>query len=456
MGEITVLAELVRQAYGQREFPQAALDKAVTCVVDFLSCAIEAADLPWSRQTFALAADRPGPCTVVGEAGNFAAEDAAFANAVRGHGLVREDMHAGSISHMGVVIWPVLLSLANRNPRLKSNVLQAAIAGYEIGGRIGRVLMTPEMARLFRPTGLVGPLSGTLAGAVLLGLEEAKAVNALALATNTVGGLNQWPHSGADDMYFHPGFAARNALTALSLAQLGAHGSSNAIEGVAGLFAAFGRQPLPYRPVLYPDGDFEIMAVFNKEVPACNFAQSPCQVALAASRRIAAGDDILSIRLSTYDAAINYPGCAYRGPFETPLQAKMSIYFGMAATLARGEIAEANYSLLSDARIAELIGKMEIIIDDGLNAAFPARQGARLRVETTGGQIIEETLDDVRSASAQLVRDRFAEAASLRLGPARSAALNEAVNAMSKGRADAGHLSALTHLTGRQGGERAA
>jgi len=29
-----------------------------------------------------------------------------------GHGLVREDMHAGSISHHGVVVWPTLLPLA--------------------------------------------------------------------------------------------------------------------------------------------------------------------------------------------------------------------------------------------------------------------------------------------------------------------------------------------------------
>lgn len=456
MAGTTVLTELVRQANGRTEFPQEVLDKAVTCLADFLSCAIEAADLPWSRQAFALAAGTPGRCVIIGESGGFAASDAAFANAVRGHGLVREDMHAGSIAHLGVVIWPVLVSLACTNSGLTTSVLRAAVAGYEIGGRVGRALVTPEVARLFRPTGLVGPLAGTLAGAILLGLTEAQTVTALALAANTAGGLNEWPHSGADDMYFHPGFAARNALTALRLAQLGAHGSATAIEGVAGLFAGFGRGPLPYRPTLYPEGACEIMAVFNKEAPACNFAQSPCQVALAAARRLAPGDAIRSIHLSTYDAALNYPGCAHRGPFETPLQAKMSIYFGMAATLARGEIAESNYAMLSDPRITDLIGRTTIAVDDRLNAAFPARQGAVLRLETAGGAIIEEALDDVRPASPALVLERLLGAARGRLGPARASELGAAIARMRHDKADAPALAALAQLTSIPAEERAA
>ena len=36
------------------------------------------------------------------------ASEAAFANAVLGHGLVREDMHTGSVSHLGVVIFPTI------------------------------------------------------------------------------------------------------------------------------------------------------------------------------------------------------------------------------------------------------------------------------------------------------------------------------------------------------------
>lgn len=449
-----LLRSLVRQAIPENGFPVDVRKKAAICLADFMSCALEAADLPWSRHSLSLGSAGSGPCSVLGEASEFSASDAAFANAVRGHGLVREDMHAGSISHMGVVVWPVLLALAEENPSRSADVLEAAIAGYELGGRIGRALITPDMARRFRPTGLIGPLSGALAGAMLLGLDEEETINALALAANAFGGLNEWPHSGADDMYFHPGFAARNALTAVKLAAFGAKGSESALDGVAGLFAAFA-VPLPSTAIsLYPDRDFEIMSVFNKEVPACNFAQSPCQVALAAARRVADGDAVERVHLSTYNAALNYPGCNHRGPFKTPLQAKMSIFFGMAATIVRGEIAEANYALLDDGRIADVIERTTISVSEELNQAFPARQGAELRIETTKGDVIIERLDDVRSASPDLVRRRLSQAAGYRLGTDRAREIDDGIERLPKSRASALAVAELAKLC-RTGGGRA-
>ena len=49
---------------------------------------------------------------MIGSPQRVAFGDAAFANVVMGHGLVREDMHSGSISHLGIVVLPTLLSLA--------------------------------------------------------------------------------------------------------------------------------------------------------------------------------------------------------------------------------------------------------------------------------------------------------------------------------------------------------
>ena len=85
--------------------------KARMCLLDFLSCALEAASLPWSRQAAAVAV-AGDEATMIANGRRTSAEDAAFANAVAGHGLVREDMHTGSIAHLGIVVWPALLALA--------------------------------------------------------------------------------------------------------------------------------------------------------------------------------------------------------------------------------------------------------------------------------------------------------------------------------------------------------
>ena len=91
--------------------------------------------------------------------------------------------------------------------------IAGAVCGYEVGASIGRALMDQETVRIFRPTGITGPLGAAVAGSCMLGFTEDAGVSALGLAANATVGLNEWPASGADDMFFHAGFAARNAVT---------------------------------------------------------------------------------------------------------------------------------------------------------------------------------------------------------------------------------------------------
>lgn len=417
--------------------------KARLCLIDFLACAFEAADLPWSRQAEAVATSLPHGASIVASAKRAPAGDAAFANAVRGHGLVREDMHPGSIAHLGVVVWPALLAVAEEGRVDGRTFLAAAILGYEAGGRLGRVLVTPEVARLFRPTGLVGPVAAAMAVCAALRLDEETTASALSLAANTASGLNQWPHHGADEMYFHPGFAVRNALTAVRLARAGAWGSPAIVEGPAGLLAAFARQDGGGEVPFFPDGGAEIETVFNKQVPACNFAQSPCQAALAALQASGRGAvEIAGVRVETYDAALNYPGCAATGPFGTPLQAKMSIAYGVAAALVTGEIAEANYQRMDDEGIARLIGLTRFEIAPELNAAFPAKQGARVTLEFADGTSATEAREDIVFADEALILARFRQSVSGRLGADRAARIEEAVAGLAALQ-DAGEVARL-------------
>jgi 2-methylcitrate dehydratase PrpD len=87
-------------------------------------------------------------------------------------------------------------------------------------------------------------------------------------------------------------------------------------------------------------------------VPACNFAQTPCQVALRARARL--GERIGALRqivVRVPEASRGYPGCDFNGPFRRALQAKMSIQFGVAAALASGAVVEENYRRLDDAKV---------------------------------------------------------------------------------------------------------
>ncbi|WP_227323382.1 MmgE/PrpD family protein, partial [Acidisoma silvae] len=405
-----------------------AAEKLRICLLDFLTCALESRDLPISGQAIRFAAMEQGSAPVLFTDHRVPVPQAAFANAVMGHGLVREDMHTGSVSHMGVVIMPTLLALAARRPIKGRDFIRAAILGYEAGGRFGRALINADFARFFRPTGFAGPVAGAIAGGSLMGLSEDEITSALSLAVNTMSGLNEWPATGSDEMFFHPGFAARNAVTAVELAALGARSSERALDGAAGLFAAY-RPGLPLPEIaFFSDGTPELLTVYNKPVPACNYAQTPCQAMLALARQDGVRpDDVTEILVRGTRAMKLYPGCDYAGPFGRILQAKMSIHFGVAAALVHGGVTEQNYRVLDDPAIMRLAQCLTVEEGAEFNAAYPAQQGASVEVTLKDGSTRKRSLADVVPATPEGVYGRFREAATTILGVGRASKLEDAV-----------------------------
>src|SRR5450631_740063 len=429
-GEVSLTRALARAAlvvdFGR--FDADVVAKAKICLLDFFSCAFEARNHPWTRQAIGIARAVGNGATIVGTGTLAAPGDAAFADATMGHGLVREDMHAASICHHGVVIWPTLLALSERTALPGPTFLAAGIIGYETGAQIGRALFTADLARLYRPTGLVAPLSAALAGSYALGLSEDAATSAIAIAANTSSGLNEWPCAGGSEMYFHPGFAARNAIAAIELAEAGAVASETILEGEAGLFAAFSRRPAPAGIRLFAGRQPEIMAVYNKPAPACNFAQTAAQAALLVARQLGNSKDIATVSIRVPEAAARYPGCDSKGPFRNALQAKMSIPFSVAAVLARGALEEDNYADVDEATILRLIERTDLQSAPDLTAAFPANQGAELLVGLRNGNTIHQRLDNVIAATPEEIRARFRQAASDVIGDKRARELEDMVD----------------------------
>jgi 2-methylcitrate dehydratase PrpD len=389
------------------QLPADVVAKVKIGLLDFLSCGFEARALPWGCQAIHMAGAAGGKATVIGTPVRSSPSEAAFANATLGHGLVREDMHPGAVSHLGVVIFPTLLALAQQQKASGRDFILGAVCGYEVGAAVGRAIMDQEMVRRFRPTGITGPLAGAIAGSRLLGLDEDATVSALGFAANATGGLNEWPYCGGDEMFFHPGFAARNAVTAVQLAALGAHASESALDGRAGLFAGLNKTDRISYVAPFSGGPLEILSVYYKPAPACNYAQTACQAALALTMQngFRCGD-VESIVVRASAAAVGYPGCDYPGPFERILQAKMSIQYCVAATLARGVIAESNYHLLDDPEIARLASVTKLENDPAFTAAYPGSQGSEVSVQLRG-RTASSRMDDVIPATPDEIRARF-------------------------------------------------
>ena len=412
--------------------PREAVAKVKIAFLDLLSCAYESLDLPPSLQAMKIASRGQGCGRVIGTSLRAAPAEAAFVNAVLSHGLVREDMHTGSVSHLGVVIFPTLLALSHSKKASGLDFIRAAICGYETGAAVGRAVMDRETVRRHRPTGITGPLGGAIAGSLLLGLSEDATVSALGLAANTTAGLNEWPGSGADEMFFHVGFAARNAVTSVELAELGAYASETALDGAAGLFAALGKRDRVSAVKAFAGGQpLEILSVYHKPAPACNYAQTACQVArmLVMEDGVRAGE-IEGITVKASAAALGYPGCNATGPFERILQAKMSIPYCVAATLVRGAIEEANYRLLKDPEVLRLIGVTRLEEGADFTSAYPGAQGTEISVRLRDGATLRRRMEDLVPAAEPEIRARFRTACEDVLGAAAMDAIEADVDGL--------------------------
>ncbi|HVY07900.1 MAG TPA: MmgE/PrpD family protein [Burkholderiales bacterium] len=423
--------------------PSEAVEKAKLCLTDIIGCAFESRDLPWSMQAKQMAEPAAGAsgATIIGSPQAATFGDAAFVNAVMGHGLVREDMHSGSISHLGIAVLPALLALSQSRRVSGRDFIAAAIAGYEVGGQVGRAVMDAEVAKIHRPTGITGPVAAAAAAARLLGLSVEQATSAIALGANVTVGFNQWAHTGGSEMFFHAGFVARNALAAVRLAEAGAFASPSALDGEAGMFASLKKRSSASKVELFRNAP-EILSVYHKPVPACNFAQTASQAALKLARDGAATDRIASIAIRVPRAGALYPGCDYAGPFAHILQAKMSIQYNVAAALIEGGVTEKNFKLLNDARLHKLIGLMSLEIDDEMTRAYPGKQGGEVEVRETGGATKRMRLDDVVNASVQEVQGRFRVAVEEAVGKTRAQEIEECIDGLDRSD-DAGKLPAL-------------
>ena len=438
-------------AYSLGPAEREVVDKVQLCLMDLIGCACESRDLPWSRQASALVEPvAVGGATIIGGPCAVSTSDAAFANAVLAHGLVREDMHSGSISHLGIVVLPALLALSQTRRTSGAEFIAAAVVGYEVGAQVGRAVMDAEVARIHRPTGITGPIAAAAASARLLGLAVSATTSALALGTNAAAGFNQWPHTGGSEMFFQAGFAARNGVSAARLAAAGAFASPSALEGEAGLFAALGKPTAGAALALFT-GRPEILSVYHKPIPACNFAQTPSLAALAIAGNAAFPTHrIRAITVRVPRAGARYPGCDYRGPFAHILQAKMSIQYNVAAALLLGSVTAHNFTLLADAELHRLIGVTQLEIDEEMSTAYPGLQGGEVRVHEVGGTTHQHRLENVINAPADTVRTRFRSAVTETFGAARAHDIERIIDQLAHS-SDAGELAHSLRAAGAAG-----
>jgi aconitate decarboxylase len=208
-------------------------------MLDSIGCALYGADLPWTRilQKTLGRLDTGGGCTVWGTGQRLSAPHAALVNGTQVQGFELDDVHRQGVMHVGAVVLPALVAIAEQRPGMSGrDFLAAAVAGYEIGPRVGLCMGQEHIAQGWHSGATLGVFSAAAASARALQLDTDRTVHALGIAGTQSGGLMAAQY-GSMVKRMHAGRASQSGLYGALFAQEGFTGIVNVLESEYGGFA---------------------------------------------------------------------------------------------------------------------------------------------------------------------------------------------------------------------------
>ena len=136
---------------------------------------------------------------------------AAMANAAASHVAEQDDVHNGSVFHPATVVFPPALACAQSIGASGEDFLLAAVAGYEVGIRVGEFLGRSHY-KVFHTTGTAGTIAAAAAVGRLLKLDTNQMLNAFGSAGTQSAGLWEFLRDAADSKQLHTAHAACTGL----------------------------------------------------------------------------------------------------------------------------------------------------------------------------------------------------------------------------------------------------
>lgn len=313
--------------------------------------------------------------------------NAAFINGGASHVIELDDIHKASIVHAATAVMPAAIAVAEWKGVSGKKLLEAIIAGYEIAFRVGETV-TPSHYYYFHNTATCGTFGATAAVAKILDLNEAQIVEAFGSAGTQVAGLWEFIEDGAMSKQLHPGKAGMNGIISCLLAERGFTGAKEIFEGRRGFFNAMSEEYDVTKMTAGIGEHYKIMENSFKVHASCRHTHAAMDLAielhkLGTERYF---EQIDKIKIGTYKVALDITND------ENPQSiygAKFSMQFCVALALIRGKggFNEFNEVTLHDSITRDLMKKIEVSIDEEIDAKYPIEWGARLEVIWKDGNV---------------------------------------------------------------------
>src|ERR1700739_3170156 len=325
------------------DVPPDVVERAKHLLLDGLGCARVGAQLPWSRVATdaVLGLEGPGDTVVIGTGRTAGAPAAAVLNGTFIQGFELDDFHPLAPLHSCSLLIPALLSTASARPETTTGAefLLAAIAGFEVGPRVGYTLHGTQMLdRGWHSGSVFGTHAAAMASGKLRGLSPAPLEDALGLAGTQSSGLMAAQYE-AMSKRMHHGLAARNGFYAAGLAAAGYTGIKRVFEReYGGFLSVFGEGHNPDATLLTDQlGKRWETAIIKVKLYA---AMGGLHGAIDAARQLRQSvvpEDISKIDITVGETIYKHGWWKPDRPL-TPIGAQMNIGYATAAALLDGNV----------------------------------------------------------------------------------------------------------------------
>lgn len=382
--------------------PEDVVQIAKERVMDTLGAALAGAAHWEYRENFLAACGNFGPgntAVFTGGKREFPLARAAMIDATFAHAIELDDGHKNAGVHAGAAIIPTALVLGSALGCTGKDILTAIVIGYDIVYRLAANMAPYQIQKGFHPSGNDDTIGCMAVAGKLLGLSKQQLENGLGLSALYASGLMEATVTGQSSKCIQVGNAAYNGISAAYYAQQGMEGSISAFEGKSGFFQAKSQGVDPVKVCADLGEPFLIGDTYSKMYPTCRHSQPAIEAALdLAEEHGFHWQDVDNVWVGTHQVAYDLTG-KIKQPQNTG-EAKFSAAYGVALALHEHcfgtKHLEAQYT--KDPINIKLAQLVTVEIDPEVQAQYPKRRGAKVKIILKDGTVYEKELYDLKGS----------------------------------------------------------
>ena len=386
---------------GYDAIPSEVLGRIKLLMLDSLGCAIYGADLEWTRilQRTLGGLDTTQACTVWGTKLKLSAPHAALINGTQIQGFELDDVHRQGVLHVGAVVLPALISIAEMRPGMAGReFLAAAVAGYEIGPRVGICMRPEHIAQGWHSGATVGVFSAAAGAARALKLDIDKTVHALGIAGTQASGLMAAQY-GAMVKRMHAGRASQSGLYGALFAEQGFTGIVNVLESEYGGFCTtFSRSQDRFDLPELTAGlgeKWQTMGVALKFYSCVGSNHSTLDAIRKMQAKRPFGEAEVD-RITVHGSKVTADHVGWKYEPQGLTSAQLNLPYCVATLLLDGDafVDQFTEELVADPERIRVAGKVVVLEDPAITAlGSKFRHKVRVQVQLKDGTRMEETVE---------------------------------------------------------------